>query len=69
MFILIVGAGRVGSAIAKRALDAGDPSYRTIRGILVAGLEDEKDEEPQSPPSAPAHLHGPERLFDVEVAQ
>jgi transposase len=56
-------------AAAKRALAAGDPSYRTIRGILVAGLEDEKDEEPQSPPSAPAHLHGPERLFDVEVAQ
>jgi hypothetical protein len=56
-------------AAAKRALAAGDPSYKTIKGILVAGLEDEKDEEQQSPPSAPAHLHGPERLFDVEVAQ
>jgi transposase len=54
---------------AKRALDAGDPSYKTIKGILVAGLEDEKDEEPQSPPSAPAHLHGPEGLFDLEAAQ
>lgn len=56
-------------AAARRALAAGDPSYKTIKGILVAGLEDEKDEEQQSPPSAPAHLHGPERLFDVEVAQ
>jgi hypothetical protein len=56
-------------AAAKRALAAGDPSYRTIKGILVAGLEDEGEQEPQSPPSAPAHLHGPQRLFDVEVAQ
>jgi transposase len=62
------GAESLDSA-AKRALDAGDPSYRTIKGILAAGLEDEKDEEQQSPPSAPAHLHGPEGLFDVEVAQ
>ena len=56
-------------AAAKRALAAGDPSYKTIKGILVAGLHDVSDEEPQSAPSAPAHLHGPERLFGVEVAR
>jgi hypothetical protein len=42
----------------------GDPSYRTVKGILAVGAD-------QTPPPAtdtasavtPAHLHGPDRLF------
>ncbi len=53
MFILIVGAGRVGSAVAKRALDAGhevsvldldplsherlDKDHAVVRGVAGAG--------------------------------
>jgi transposase len=56
-------------AAAAKALAAGDPSYRTIKGILAAGTEAEGEPEPQSAPTAPAHLHGPERLFDLEEAR
>ena len=56
------GDGRLEAACA-RALEAGDPAYRTVKGILAAGTE-------QAPPSAPsgdggaaAFLHGPEALF------
>lgn len=45
------------------ALAAGDPSYRTVRGILDAGREGLPDEEPTGVPTAPAHLHGPDTLF------
>ena len=42
----------------------GDPSYRTIKGILVAGTEE--DGAPTGTvPVAPAHLHGPVSLFDT----
>lgn len=61
-------AGRLDAACAK-ALAAGDPSYKTVKGILAAGTEDEADEATQRAPEAPAHLHGPERLFDIEVAR
>ncbi len=44
------------------ALSAGDPSYRTVRGILAAGRE-RTTEEAVACPSAPAHLHGPDTLF------
>jgi transposase len=56
-------------AACRKALAAGDPSYKTVKGILAAGTE--LDGTPaQQPPSAPAHLHGPERLSDVAgVAQ
>lgn len=47
----------------QRALEVGDPSYRTIRGILVAGTEAEDNAE-GTVPSSPAHLHGPSRLFE-----
>lgn len=57
------GPGRLDAA-CRKALEAGDPSYKTVKGILVEGVEDEKP-EPQTPPAAPAHLHGPERLFAV----
>lgn len=42
---------------------AGDPSYRTIRGILDAGRERVADLEPVGIVTAPAHLHGPDTLF------
>lgn len=55
---------RLEAACAK-ALAVGDPSYRTVKGILAAGTEDEGTEV-ASVPSAPAHLHGPEALFAPE---
>jgi hypothetical protein len=48
-------------------LAVGDPSYRTVKGILVAGTEHEGGSE-QRVSSAPAHLHGPARLFDEGAA-
>ena len=56
-------------AACKKALIAGDPSYKTVKGILVAGVELDFEHETQLPPKAAAHLHGPERLFDVEAAR
>lgn len=50
------------NAACALALSAGDPSYRTVRGILAAGREHAK-EEVEAVPSASAHLHGPETLF------
>jgi transposase len=55
---------RVEAACAK-AIAAGDPSYRTIKGILAAGTDIEP--APQSSATgdggAAAFLHGPSRLF------
>lgn len=53
-------------AACRRALEAGDPSYKTVKGILAAGVEDQEAPPAQRPPAAPAHLHGPQRLFAVE---
>ncbi len=47
-----------------RAVNVGDPTYRTIKGILVAGTEADGDEATAGSPTAPAHLHGPDSLFD-----
>jgi len=55
------GEGRLDAACAL-ALAAGDPSYRTVRGILAAGRE-RLEAEPDLTPTAPAQLHGPESLF------
>ncbi len=56
------GAPRLELACAL-ALEVGDPSYRTVRGILKAGRE-QLSAEPETPaPRAPAHLHGPDTLF------
>jgi hypothetical protein len=52
-------------AACRRAITVGDPCLKTVRGILVAGTETDGDEVVQAPPSAPAHLHGPQRLFDT----
>lgn len=50
------------AAAADRALEVGDPSYRTIRGILKRGREVVPVEEAPLP-EGPAHLHGPDTLF------
>jgi hypothetical protein len=41
----------------------GDPSYRTIKGILDAGVETDPPPAPAGDGGAPAHLHGPTALF------
>jgi hypothetical protein len=56
------GPGRLEAACAK-ATAAGDPSYRTVKGILAAGTETTATPRPTGDGGAPAHLHGPERLF------
>jgi transposase len=56
---------RLEAACAK-ALTVGDPSYRTIKGILIAGTE--TDPEPETGDAgAAAFLHGPEGLFPAAI--
>lgn len=55
------GEARLDQACA-RAVTVGDPSYRTVKGILAAGTETEPAVS-VLPPTAPAHLHGPDSLF------
>jgi transposase len=50
-------------AACGRALTAGDPSYRTIKGILAAGLEAEPAPPHAGDGGAAAFLHGPALLF------
>jgi hypothetical protein len=62
------GAGRLEKA-CERAIRVGDPSYRTIKGILVAGTEqaDPGDDYPAGVAGdggAAAYLHGPGTLFE-----
>jgi hypothetical protein len=57
------GATRLDAA-CHRAIEVGDPEYRTVRGILKAGTEHDGDVAVLTAPSAPAHLHGPGSLFD-----
>lgn len=54
---------RLEAACAKAAA-AGDPSYRTIKGILAAGAESDPSGQPAGDGGAPAHLHGPHTLFN-----
>jgi len=54
--------GRLEAACAK-ATAAGDPSYRTIRGILAAGTETAPAPRLGGDGGAAAHLHGPAQLF------
>jgi transposase len=56
------GAARLEAACGK-ALAAGDPSYRTIKGILAAGAEADPPPAAAGDGGAAAHLHGPARLF------
>ena len=53
---------RLEAACAK-ATAAGDPSYRTIKGILAAGTETTATPRPTGDGGASAHLHGPDQLF------
>lgn len=53
------GPGRVERACA-RATQVGDPTYRTVKGILIAGTE---DEDPAPAKEAPTHLHGASTLL------
>ncbi len=50
-------------AACRRALEVGDPTYRTVKGILAAGTEHEGVPE-SAEPDAPAHLHGPDGLLE-----
>jgi len=54
--------GRLEAACA-RASAAGDPSYRTVKGILAAGTEAEPVSAPAGDGGAAAFLHGPDALF------
>ena len=65
------GPDRLDAACA-RALAADDPTYRTVRGILVAGTEGQQPDEQGGAASTctdtasvatPAHLHGPAGLL------
>lgn len=54
-------------AACARATAAGDPSYRTIKGVLAAGTETAPGHDPAARPAgdggAAAHLRGPSQLF------
>ena len=58
------GPARLDAACA-RAVAVGDPTYRTIRGILAARTETDA-QTPLTTPNAPAHLHGPQQLFNPD---
>jgi len=55
-------AGRLEAACA-RATAAGDPSYRTVKGILAAGTEAGQPPPQAGDGGAAAFLHGPAALF------
>ena len=57
-----VGDARL-EAACDRALAVGDPSYRTIKGILAAGTETPDTATPPAAASAPAFLRGPNELL------
>jgi transposase len=56
------GAARLDAACAK-AITAGDPTYRTIKGILAVGAEADPAPPATGDGGAAAHLHGPSQLF------
>ena len=58
------GPGRLDAA-CQRALAAGDPSYRTVKGILAAGLDAAPlAAQPATARAVPALLRGPAALTD-----
>jgi transposase len=61
------GAARLEKA-CTRAIEVGDPTYRTVKGILAAGTEAGPAPEPTGDAGAAAHLHGPSQLFANVVA-
>jgi len=62
-------AGRAGvgnarlEAACDRALEVGDPSYRTVKGILAAGTETPTPTTTPAPSNSPAFLRGPDELL------
>lgn len=55
----------------RRALAAGDPSYRTVKGILAVAASTETTDEADAAAAAaavPAHLHGPATLSTASQA-
>lgn len=52
-------------AACARALAVGDPRYRTVKGILVAGTEHGDTPPADAAPTPPALLRGPD-AFDTE---
>src|SRR5712692_10532451 len=50
-------------AACARAIEAGDPSYKTIRGILAAGTETQPALAPAGDGGAGAYLRGPAQIF------
>jgi len=61
------GLARLEAACGK-AISVGDPTYRTVKGILVAGAEADPLPPATGDGGAAAFLHGPERLFGNVVA-
>jgi hypothetical protein len=61
-----VNPGRLEATCAK-AIAAGDPSYRTVKGILAAGTEATPAQRPAGDGGAAAHLHGPTQLFRAVI--
>jgi hypothetical protein len=60
------GFGRL-EAACRRALEAGDPSYRTVKGILLAGTEHETSQPALPGVEAPAWLRGPAAFGSEET--
>ena len=50
-------------AACARALEVGDPSYRTVKGILAAGTETPPSTAATAATNAPAYLRGPDELL------
>ena len=57
-----VGTTRL-EAACDRALTVGDPSYRTIKGILAAGTETPTPATTPAATNTPAFLRGPDELL------
>ena len=51
-----------------RARVVGDPSYRTVKGILAAGAETDPPPPAAGYGGAATHLHGPSQLFANVIA-
>jgi hypothetical protein len=55
-------------AACIKAIAVGDPSYRTVKGILIAGAETDPPPPATGDAGAAAHLHGPSQLFANVIA-
>lgn len=59
------GSARV-EAACRRALEVGDPCYRTVKGVLMAGTENEAVQQVLPGVEVPAWLHGPDAFGTKE---